>query len=432
MMETLHRAAVFSKRGVGGNVQRRGFNSQCRQSSASFRSTHQVTCLQWERQKLHSLISPPIPLGLRSSGRLFGAHYGEPLTRILRSADKKANCGRGKKSYCFISATARPLDVDVDMDGGSSIGEDTESLVQAGAGWFDAFYRFSRPHTIIGSALGVISVSMLAIQSPADISSTFFVGLLQAVIPALLMNVYIVGLNQVYDIEIDKVNKPYLPLASGEFSLNTGIAVVTISAALSLAMGVIIGSGSLLWALTVSFILGTAYSADVPLLRWKRSAVAAASCILAVRAVVVQLCFYQHMQGFVLGRTAALTRPLWFTIGFMSFFSIVIALAKDIPDVEGDKVFGIRTFSVRVGQKKIFWMCVGLLLAAYASAFLIGVTSTVVWSRIAMGLGHIALATILWYRSKTVDLESRASITSWYMFVWKLFYAEYFLIPLMR
>lgn len=29
--------------------------------------------------------------------------------------------------------------------------------------------------------------------------------LLQAVIPALLMNVYIVGLNQVYDIDIDKV-----------------------------------------------------------------------------------------------------------------------------------------------------------------------------------------------------------------------------------
>ena len=38
------------------------------------------------------------------------------------------------------------------------------------------------------------------------------------------------------------------------------------------------------------------YLFQIPLLRWKRSAVAAASCILAVRAVVVQLCFYQHMQ----------------------------------------------------------------------------------------------------------------------------------------
>lgn len=116
----------------------------------------------------------------------------------------------------------------------------------------------------------------------------------------------------------------------------------------------------------------------------------------------------------------------------MLFFSIVIALAKDIPDVDGDKVFGIRTFSVRMGKKKVFWMCVGLLQAAYASAFIVGVTSTVLWSKIAMGLGHTALATILWYRSRNVDLSSRAAIASWYMFIWKLFYAEYFLIPLMR
>ena len=38
---------------------------------------------------------------------------------------------------------------------------------------------------------------------------------LTAVSPALLANVYIVGLNQLSDIEIDRVNKPELPLASG-------------------------------------------------------------------------------------------------------------------------------------------------------------------------------------------------------------------------
>ncbi len=35
---------------------------------------------------------------------------------------------------------------------------------------------------------------------------------------------------------------------------------------------------------------------QLPFLRWKRSAVAAASCILVVRAIVVQLGFYLHMQ----------------------------------------------------------------------------------------------------------------------------------------
>ncbi len=45
------------------------------------------------------------------------------------------------------------------------------------------------------------------------------VALTQALVSALLMNVCIVGLNQLYDVEIDKVNKPYLPLASGEMTM---------------------------------------------------------------------------------------------------------------------------------------------------------------------------------------------------------------------
>jgi len=35
---------------------------------------------------------------------------------------------------------------------------------------------------------------------------------------------------------------------------------------------------------------------QVPLLRWKRFAVLAAMCILSVRAVIVQLAFFLHMQ----------------------------------------------------------------------------------------------------------------------------------------
>ena len=37
-------------------------------------------------------------------------------------------------------------------------------------------------------------------------------------IAALACNVFITGLNQITDIEIDRINKPHLPLASGEIS----------------------------------------------------------------------------------------------------------------------------------------------------------------------------------------------------------------------
>ena len=32
---------------------------------------------------------------------------------------------------------------------------------------------------------------------------------------AVLINIYVTGLNQVFDVDIDKINKPYLPIAAG-------------------------------------------------------------------------------------------------------------------------------------------------------------------------------------------------------------------------
>ncbi|KAL5182954.1 Homogentisate phytyltransferase 1, chloroplastic [Glycine soja] len=309
---------------------------------------------------------------------------------------------------------------------------DPKSILDSVKNSLDAFYRFSRPHTVIGTALSIISVSLLAVEKISDISPLFFTGVLEAVVAALFMNIYIVGLNQLSDVEIDKINKPYLPLASGEYSFETGVTIVASFSILSFWLGWVVGSWPLFWALFVSFVLGTAYSINVPLLRWKRFAVLAAMCILAVRAVIVQLAFFLHMQTHVYKRPPVFSRPLIFATAFMSFFSVVIALFKDIPDIEGDKVFGIQSFSVRLGQKPVFWTCVTLLEIAYGVALLVGAASPCLWSKIFTGLGHAVLASILWFHAKSVDLKSKASITSFYMFIWKLFYAEYLLIPFVR
>ncbi|KAE8678816.1 Homogentisate geranylgeranyltransferase [Hibiscus syriacus] len=312
----------------------------------------------------------------------------------------------------------------------------------------DSFYRFSRPHTVIGTKL-------------SDISSPFYSGVLEAVVAALMMNIYIVGINQLTDIEIDKisrvffgrvpakhssilsstpspsqnssssgvqfstqvqsfhssnppsyfsfkkfqtskvdftvmvprkisdetvannmVNKPYLPLASGEYSTLTGIMIVTSFSIMSFSLGWIVGSWPLFWALFVSFVLGTAYSVNLPLLRWKRFALVAAMCILAVRAVIVQLAFYLHIQTHVFSRPAVFSKPLIFATAFMSFFSVVIALFKDIPDIEGDKIFGIKSYTVRLSQERVFWTCISLLEMAYGVSVLVGATSSYTWSKV--------------------------------------------------
>ncbi|XP_043699029.1 probable homogentisate phytyltransferase 1, chloroplastic [Telopea speciosissima] len=296
----------------------------------------------------------------------------------------------------------------------------------------NAFYQFSRPHTIIGTVVGITSVSLLPVETMADLSLTFWIGLLKALIPGLLMNIYVVGVNQLYDVDIDKVNKPNLPLASGEFSMGTGVALVVLSSLMSFAMGFMFQSPPLISALLISFLLGSAYSIELPLLRWKRNAFLAAMCILTVRAIVVQLAFFMHIQNYVFGRPAVLTKSVVFATVFMCFFTAVIALFKDIPDVDGDKDFGIQSYSVCLGQEKVFWLCIKLLLLAYGSAVVVGASSEFIYSKIVIVLGHLTLASILWFRAQSIDLTNKASITSFYMFIWKLFYAEYLLIPFVR
>ncbi|KAK3041123.1 hypothetical protein RJ639_027575 [Escallonia herrerae] len=338
---------------------------------------------------------------------------------------KSAPRQRSSTKYLMNAASEQPLGSEPEPYHPKSPSETVQDALHA-------FYRFSRPHTVIGTALSIISVSLLAVEKLSDFSPLLFSGVLEAIVPALLMNIYIVGLNQLSDIEIDKVNKPYLPLASGEFTITTGVFIVSAFLLMSFFVGWIVGSWPLFWALSVSFLLGTAYSIDIPLLRWKRFALVAAMCILAVRAIIVQIAFYLHVQTYVFGRPAILSKPVLFATGFMSFFSVVIALFKDIPDIVGDKIYGIKSFTVRLGQERVFWICISLLQMAYAVAVLVGASSSCIWSKYITVLGHMMLASLLWSRAISVDLGSKSSITSFYMFIWKLFYAEYLLIPLER
>ena len=99
-------------------------------------------------------------------------------------------------------------------------------------------WRFTRPHTLIGSAIAIPSIHLLSASSISTIFSTQFVySILYALIPSLLMNVYITGLNQLTDVNIDKINKPTLPLASGDLSMMEGVIIVLSCLAVSLGMG---------------------------------------------------------------------------------------------------------------------------------------------------------------------------------------------------
>nr|AUM57454.1 putative prenyltransferase [Arachis hypogaea] len=291
-----------------------------------------------------------------------------------------------------------------------------KSIVHA----LDAFRKFSRFYAFIAMVVGSLSTSLLAVDNLTELYPTFFNGFLQCMAAYFFMHLYIVGINQLADLEIDKINKPYLPLASGNYSFRT--AVITVTSFLFTGFGIawMIGSKPLLWTIFASFVLMSAYSVNLPLLRWKKSTILTVMGNTLSMVISFNLGPFYHMKTHVLKKAATFPRSLLFAVVVMSMYYIVIALTKDIPDIEGDKEAGLQTLAVRLGPKTVFWSSVLLLEMAYGAAIIIGASSPFLWSKIFVVLSHAIMALFVWYRSTLVDLSNKDSLQAFYMLIFKV------------
>jgi hypothetical protein len=125
------------------------------------------------------------------------------------------------KKYSSNIALLMSVEGDFDPDAISRAKEEVES-----GSWkarTRALYKFTRPHTIRGTILASIAGTTRAlVDTPGAIANANWGTMLPRAIigmVALLMgNAFIVGINQIYDKDIDELNKPFLPVASGEMS----------------------------------------------------------------------------------------------------------------------------------------------------------------------------------------------------------------------
>ena len=293
--------------------------------------------------------------------------------------------------------------------------------------WVSSLWKFSRPHTIIGTSLSVLALYLISLAT----SNSAFSGLnlepmLIAWTACLCGNVYIVGLNQLTDVEIDRINKPHLPLASGAFSLSQGRWIVGITGFLAIAIAVL--SGWWLFAtVVISLLLGTIYS--LPPIRLKQFPFFAAFCILTVRGIVVNLGIFLHFSQKFIGQEV-ITSNIWTLTLFILLFTIAIAIFKDVPDLEGDKQYNISTFTLILGKSTVFNISRSVITLCYLGMVVAGIF----WLH-SINAGffvsyHLILLALLWWRSREVDLEEKSAIASFYQFIWKLFFLEYLLFPL--
>ncbi|KAL9451484.1 hypothetical protein AB3S75_013114 [Citrus x aurantiifolia] len=324
------------------------------------------------------------------------------------------------------------------LQDGNALQSEDDNTAATAPSFFEVFKKkliainhLVRSYTWVNIVFGIVSVSLLPVQSLADLTPRFFIEILKVIVPTLLMNTFLTALNQICDVEIDKINKPYLPLASGDLSMGTVIAICIGSAILSYTLAIMSGSPPLLLTQILFFLCGCAYSLPLPFLRWKSHTFMAPLCLVIMMGLT-GLPFYMHTQQYVLGRPFVITRPLILMGAIMSIFAFVNGLLKDLPDVEGDKKFGMNTLCVLLGKEKVLPLCVNTMLVGYGCALIAGASSSFMINKLVTIIGHSILALILWIQSKKVDLDNFESTFGFYMLIWKLTFAEYILIHFLR
>ncbi|RYR28169.1 hypothetical protein Ahy_B01g052289 isoform C [Arachis hypogaea] len=137
---------------------------------------------------------------------------------------------------------------------------DTQTIWKSTKDILHTVQKFTISYYLITVLMSISSTSLLAVENLSDISPKFFVGLFKFIIAMIFMHWYTVGINQLADLQIDKINKPYRPLASGKISYKAGVIITISSLFMSFGLGWITKSKPLLWCLIIYFVANTSYS----------------------------------------------------------------------------------------------------------------------------------------------------------------------------
>jgi 4-hydroxybenzoate polyprenyltransferase len=200
------------------------------------------------------------------------------------------------------------------------------------------YWTFARPFTLVPPMVGIFSGSLIgygASRAPFRLAQVAL-----AVVAAGVLNAASNGLNQICDLENDRINKPQRPLPSGQLGRGKAWAFVAVMYAGALAMVGAVNRET--FAIYVIAALATvAYSA--PPLRLKCHPLGSNLVIALIRGELLKVA------GWAAVSTVLVSIEPWY-IGFIYFlFLLGATTTKDFADIEGDRAAGCITLPVRYG-----------------------------------------------------------------------------------
>jgi len=212
--------------------------------------------------------------------------------------------------------------------------------------------EFSRPFTLVAPALGFASGAATAYgAAPREQwSSAIVLYPLIGLTMAAVLNAASNALNQIYDLEIDRVNKPKRPLPSGRLSMRDAWIFTWAGYFVALVLAWLVAPGGrheCFW-IVVAATIGT-FLYSVPPFRTKRLGIWANVTIAIPRGVLLKVAGWSSVKTIVgLGP--------WYIGAIFGLFLLGASTTKDFADMEGDAAGGCRTLPIIYGVRRAAWM----------------------------------------------------------------------------
>lgn len=228
------------------------------------------------------------------------------------------------------------------------------------------YVRLARPFTLLPPLLGILSGAICAFGSVhnPDPQSRITLSVILTVclgsLCASLMNAGSNAINQIYDLEIDRVNKPHRPLCTGELTMREGWIFTWVMYALALIptwLVVVYPYNDFLQKLTAplkyhetffiylaGLIFTFVYSAP-QLGRTKENGFWANLTIAIPRGCLLKVA------GWAMVAHVWHVEP-WYIGGIIALFLMGAASTKDFADIKGDLAGGCKTPPILYGPKK--------------------------------------------------------------------------------
>jgi 4-hydroxybenzoate polyprenyltransferase len=214
------------------------------------------------------------------------------------------------------------------------------------------YLELGRPFTLIAPALGFVSGAVTAIGAEprepwsAEVLTYPLIGAVMAAVLNSASN----ALNQIYDLEIDRINKPKRPLPSGRMTIRQAWVFTWINYAIALWLAWLVAPGGrrecfviVLAATVITFL----YSA--PPFRTKRLGIWANVTIAIPRGVLLKVA------GWSAVKTVFGVEP-WYIGAIFGLFLLGASTTKDFADIEGDRRGGCMTLPIQYGVTRAAWM----------------------------------------------------------------------------